>query len=197
LHPFMPFITEEIWQSIPYTGESIMISDFPLEDSRFFNEEVEKEMSFLMDLITVIRNIRGEMNIAPSKKVSLIFRSLSKDKQKFVEKHSKSIELLTKAESMAFSLEKPEQAATGVCDDIEVFIPLGEVIDISEEKSRLLKEISKLDKELEFEGKKLQNANFLSRAPEHIIEKVKKTHEQLLEAKNKLLSALEKLEKLR
>jgi len=196
LHPFMPFITEEIWQSIPYTGESIMISDWPIENPEFFNTKIGKEMDLLMDLITTVRNIRGEMNINPAQKIDLIINIQNNSNKVFIEKHSRFIALLAKTNPLKFSSKKPEQAAVGVCNEIEVFIPLGEIINFSEEKNRLQKEIGKLDKELEFEGKKLQNTNFLSKAPKEVVQKVKKTHEQYLEEKKKLIEALEKLEKL-
>jgi len=196
LHPFMPFITEEIWQSLPFTGESIMITDWPDADERFCDDRNEDEMRGLMELITVVRNIRGEMNISPSQKVEVILNCRRESTQEFVRTHAHFIEHLAKTKPLLFSSQKPDHAATSLCGEIEVFLPLDDVIDISEEKTRLLKEIGKLDKELEFEGKKLQNANFLSKAPEAVVSKVKKTHEQLLEAKNKLIAALEKLERL-
>ncbi|MDP2303314.1 MAG: valine--tRNA ligase [Ignavibacteria bacterium] len=170
VHPFMPYISEELWQLIEKRkdGESISSSTYPLVDINAINQETEIEMTFLQDIITAVRTIRGEMNIAPSKPLKLYLKTnlLKKELVEFIKK-------LTRAEEVHFdeNLTKPEKSASALIKGCEIFIPLEGLIDLDVEKSRLTKEIQRIEGGLIGVTKKLSNENFVKNAPADVVEK--------------------------
>ncbi|GAB6282885.1 MAG: valine--tRNA ligase [Ignavibacterium sp.] len=172
VHPFMPFISEELWQLISQrkNGESISISSFPKFNSSYFNEDAEFEMENLKQIVTSIRNIRGEMNIPPSKMITVLMNSES------IPDYSLNyIKKLTRAEKINIdkNLSKPKASASAVLKNCEIFVPLEGLIDLDTERQRLQKEISRIENSLNGIEKKLSNPNFLNNAPKEIIEKEK------------------------
>ncbi|MEO8399239.1 MAG: valine--tRNA ligase [Ignavibacteriaceae bacterium] len=172
VHPFMPFITEELWNLIDMRkeGESISTSSYPVADENKINLEAEREMEFVQNIITGIRNIRGEMNIPPSKKVDVFFKSSE------VANHQIDyIKKLAKVENITVdkNLEKPKGSASALVKDVEIFIPLEGLIDLKVEKEKLQKEITRLEKSLEGINKKLSNEKFVQNAPAEVVEKEK------------------------
>ncbi len=170
VHPFMPFITEELWQLIEKRtdGESISVSEYPKADKTLINEEAEKEMEFVQDIITAIRNIRGEMNIPPSKSISAFIKSSSvKDYQ------LEYIKKLARVENIIVdqNLEKPKASAASVLKGCEIYIPLIGLIDLDVEKNRLQKEISRLEGSLVGIEKKLANEKFVNNAAPEVVER--------------------------
>ncbi|MFN3694189.1 MAG: class I tRNA ligase family protein, partial [Ignavibacterium sp.] len=170
LHPFMPFITEELWQLIEKRkeGESISVSEFPVAVGKLINESAEKEMDFVKEIITAIRNIRGEMNIAPSKKINALIKSDEvKDYQiEYIKKLAK-VEQIT----VDSKITKPKASASAVLKDAEIFIPLEGLIDLDVERQRLQKEIQRLENSIAGVEKKLSNEKFVSNAPAEVVEK--------------------------
>jgi len=167
LHPFMPFITEEIWQKFPHEGESIMISAWPTTtDKLSFNTE-EEAMKRIIDVISAIRNRRNEMNVPASKKVPVYIQS------DFHSDFRESVAFLTRlAGASEISFEKnynPEECVSIVTDSATVFIPLFELIDLEKEKARLDGERKKVLVEIERLEKKLSNEQFVSKAPEKVV----------------------------
>lgn len=182
LHPFMPFITEEIWQKVaPLAGKtdesrpSIMLQDFPQVDETLIDAKAEQDIDWLKKVIVGVRNIRGEMNIAPGKPLDVMFKNGSDvDKQRL--NHNKTfLSKLAKLASIQW-LESGEEApmsATALAGDMEILIPMAGLIDVEQELARLDKEAEKLDKELQRIAGKLKNPNFTDKAPEAVVEKEK------------------------
>jgi valyl-tRNA synthetase len=198
LHPVMPFITEEIWQKLPGTRESIMISPFPQCNPEKIDVDAEEKMTVIVDVVNSIRAIRWEMNIAPSQKVDVILVSLNAERREVLSEHMSYIQNLAKASLVTVSdqVQKPESAATGVAHEVEIFIPLKGIIDFTEEERRLNKEINKIKKERATVTKKLSNESFLSKAPPDIITKEKNKEQDLGEKQEKLETSLNRIRKL-
>jgi len=170
VHPFMPFITEELWQRIyeRKEGESISTSEYPKFDEMLVNTEAEKEMEFVQDIITAIRNVRGEMNIPPSKFVKAFIKSTSvKDYQlDYIKKLAKVEEV-----QVSEAITKPKASASTIIKNCEIYVPLEGLIDLDVEKNRLQKEISRLEGLLVGIDKKLSNEKFVSNAVPEVVEK--------------------------
>ena len=168
LHPFMPFITEEIWQTLPHDGESIMISDWPKFDEALAFTAEETEMQRIMDAIKAIRNRRAEMNVPPSRKAHLNIVTAHKDtfasaKQFFVKLASASDITL----GDEFSAEGNVSVITA---DATIYLPMAELVDLDAERKRLGKELENAKKEIEMFTKKLSNEGFLAKAPAAVVE---------------------------
>ena len=175
LHPFMPFITEEIWHRLPGVDGSIMKASFP-ESADYLNDEIAvKDMAVAMGIINGIRNIRGEMNIHPSKKVDIHIEMPDDAQREILLSNLGYIKNLARVEQAIIekALPKPEASATAVFEGNQIHILLKGIIDFGEEKTRINKEINKVKKEIAGSEKKLSNKGFLEKAPEDVIEKVK------------------------
>jgi len=173
LHPFMPFITEEIWQSLPHTAkdtaESIMISKYPTKCDAFCLPEDEERMEKLIEVIRAIRNRRAEMNVPPSKKASLYIVSARADV--FNEKSTKFFEKLASASTVEYPAEYSDESAVQlVTDAATVYIPMGDLVDFEKELARLNKEKEKTEGEILRIEKKLSNEGFVAKAPAAVIE---------------------------
>jgi valyl-tRNA synthetase len=198
LHPFMPFLTEEIWQTLVADGSSIMVSDFPAVDETRQDPEVEKEMGLIMEVITRIRNIRGEMNVAPSMKLRTSLAVSDALVQAMLLRGEGFIINLANLESLAISGEtaEPKGAATAVAGPVKVYVFLAGVIDIAGEESRLKKEIARIGKDLDFVLKKLNNPEFMAKAAEAIVSKEQNKARELGEKQAALDAALQRLKSL-
>ena len=188
LHPFMPFITEEIWQKLPHKGDSIMVSPWPQYKKEYVNKDVEEKMNKIMNIIKTIRNIKSDMNIPYSKKVDLVLNITEKDKLELVNENVNYIKTMIKIKSLkiGIDLEKPAHSATGVLEGIEIFIPLKDIINISEEIVRLEKKLKKVGKDLDIAFRKINNTDFLSKAPEDVIKKEREKLNGLRDIKERL-----------
>ena len=196
LHPFMPFITEEIWQKLPGTDGSIMTASFPEVSDFLRDEDALKEMNLLMGVIAAIRNIRGEMNISPSKNVNLIIDAKSEQDEEILERNLSYIQTLAKVDgvSIGLGLPKPEKSATAIFEETSVHVLLEGLIDFEEEKKRIGKAINKIEKEMAASNKKLSNKGFLQKAPTEIVADVKTKFEDLSAKLSKLKQNLSFLE---
>ena len=169
LHPFMPFITEEIWQSLPHEGEALMTEDYPVYSVSLDFSEEEHAFEAVMDAIKAVRARRAEMNVPPSKKTHLFI--VSETASIFVDS-SLLIRKLAYAESVSVSREIPDNSEKMVnvsTDNARIFIPLQELVDVEKEIERIQKELDKSEMLLEGQIKKLSNENFVSRAPESVV----------------------------
>ncbi|MGA2553876.1 MAG: valine--tRNA ligase [Smithella sp.] len=174
LHPFMPFLTEELWQILKGSDEnSIMVSKFPVVNAQWEDMEAEKEMEMIMEIITSIRNIRGEMRIAPSQKLKVFISVADEQNKKFIQKDQSYILNLANLESLTVEINmvEPKGVATAVMGATKIFVPLAGAVDISAEKARLEKELGKVSKDLEQCSKKLANRDFCLKAAPEIIQK--------------------------
>lgn len=199
LHPVIPFITEEIWSKLPGVDGSIMTAVFPKDapDASLvsLNETAESEMNLVIDIISGVRNIRGEMNIGPSKNLIAEFQSDDESVRIISESHKDLITNLARLDSLEIKAhgERPKSAATAVVGEATVYVGLEGIVDFDKEVVRLEKSIVKLEKEVESISKKLGNAGFISKAPEDVVAKVKN---QQADAQAKLGKYLQNLEKI-
>ena len=202
LHPFMPFITEEIWHNLPGAQGSIMRAVFPADQKDnaavTAEDQAEADMDLLIKLISAIRNIRGEMNISPSKTLAAVVLTRDTNMNELIETHQNMIINLANLDAFEVnqSAAKPKSSATAVVGAATLFVPLEGIIDFDLEARRLEKELNKLTKELATVTKKLANRNFLDKAPQDVVEKVKAKHEGLQEKQQKLEAHLNKIKDL-
>jgi valyl-tRNA synthetase len=170
VHPFMPFITEELWHLLEERaeGQSISTERFPAFDTAKINPVIESEISFLQTVILGIRNIRGEMNIPPSKLLTILLKT-----DKLDPRYIDNLKKLCRAEevTIGMNVEKPPMSAIAALKDCEIFIPLEGVIDLEAERTRLTKEAQRLEQSLNGVMKKLGNESFVKNAPADVVEK--------------------------
>jgi len=201
LHPFIPFVTEEIWDKLPGPKDSVMKSKFPLDaadNGIGRDKEAESIMALISGIISGIRNIRGEMNISPSLSLVVSVHTQEESTRKTIDQYKDMIINLARLESLSVenTVRRPKSAATSVVDDATIFVHLEGIIDFAQEINRLNKEINKLSNELNIVSKKLNNEDFLSKAPEDVVDKVKEKHETLMEKQEKLQMNLDKIREL-
>jgi valyl-tRNA synthetase len=199
LHPFIPFVTEEIWHHMPGTEGSIMKAAHPADAAETFQyPESEAEMALVMEVITGIRNVRGEMNIAPSLSLQVQAQSEDEPTRQIITSHQDLIINLAKLDSLTVEKlgQRPKSSATAVVSRASIFVSLEGIIDFAKETNRLEKEIKKLAAELGTVAKKLGNEGFLNKAPADVIEKVRQKQSALLEKQQKIQTNLDKIKKV-
>lgn len=191
LHPFMPFITEEIWQSLPHDGEALVVAPYPEYRDDLAFEESAKAMEYVMDLIKQIRQVRTSMNVPMSKKTSLYIES---ENREVYRQGAEFLKRLAGAETIFFDgLSSAGKTAAIVTADAKAFIPIGDLVDIEKEKERLKKEEQRLISEIERVDKKLANQGFVAKAPQKVVddEKAKRAdYEKQLENVRKVYADL-------
>ncbi len=196
LHPFMPFVTEEIWQQLPNqkSDGSIMMTAFPKPDGRFDDREVAEEMGWVIEIIAALRNIRGEMNIPPGDQMVAMLRTKDIEVEKGIQKNQSFIKNLAKVKELTIgsNLEKPLYSAFAAVREIEIFVPMDRS-RMEEESKRLQKEINKIEKEMAFVEKKLSNDQFLSKAPSGVVEEVRGKAREVQAIRDKLEESLKKI----
>jgi valyl-tRNA synthetase len=187
LHPFAPFITEELWTHFGPEGSTDLIISTWVEKEGFLDPEAEKDMSILKEMITSIRSIRSRMNVPPGKRSDLFIRCIDEQRQ-FLNLHIDLIRSLARVENMSTgtNIEKPRQSATAVSVGMEIYIPLEGLVDLDEEKTRMTNRMSEIDR-------LLKGVNFLQRAPEIVINKERSNLNKLNEELEKITSNLEML----
>ncbi len=199
LHPFMPFITEEIWQQLPTRkgNESIMVAEFPKPDQQYDDQSVEDEMAWIIEVVNGLRNIRGEMNLPPSEQISVHIRTKSEEAERRLREQESFIQFLAlvKELNIGRNIEKPLYSAYAVVRDVEIFVPMDRV-RMEEEAKRLQKEILKIEKESGFVMKKLSNEQFLSKAPPEIVQEVKGKALEFHSQREKLEDSLIKIKEM-
>ena len=194
LHPFMPFITEEIWQTLPHTGESIMISDWPKADSALNFAAEEAEMSRIMTAIKAVRNRRAEMNVAPSKKAKIFIETAYADTFSKGTVFFKRLASASEVE-VAAHFDDMDSAVSIITESARLYIPMDELVDFKAELARLNKEKAGVQKELDFVNNKLNNENFVNKAPAAVVEGQRQAKAQLEEKMALILESIEKIEK--
>ncbi len=194
LHPFMPFLTEEIWQRLPAAGESIATSKWPKSSKALIDEAAEEEMAILQQAVCGIRNIRSEMNVPPGKKAS-VFIKTDGEYLDILRRNEESIKFLCKIDHAELSptVSKPPLAASSITERMGIYMPLEGLIDVEVEKRRLTKELEKTRQDLDFTLKKLTNRDFVEKAKPEVVERERqklKTFEELTDKLGKHLAAL-------
>ncbi|MDE7122657.1 MAG: class I tRNA ligase family protein, partial [Oscillospiraceae bacterium] len=188
LHPFMPFITEEIWQVLVADGSMIMLADYPVYDEKLNYTEQETAFEKIISAIKAVRNTRTELNVPPSVKAKLYIetqeQALFKNAELFFQKLASASEI-----EVAESFTIPD-CAGAVTDSARIFIPMDQLVDKQKELARLAKEQEKVQKDIDFLSKKLNNPGFLAKAPENL---VKAEQEKLAKAQEKMYKILQSI----
>lgn len=183
LHPFMPFITEEIYQHLPHDEESIMISSWPKRVDALFDSEAESSMQLLMDLIRSIRNLRAELKLPPGQPAAVVLFTDDQAVHKVLEENRGYVTSMAAASEISIKPgkeQRPKQALTAVVGPVEAYLPLAGLVDLNREIERLEKEVAQLDQEMSRLANKLNNPAFLSKAPEKVVNQERKKQEEFL-----------------
>ncbi|MEI4769395.1 valine--tRNA ligase [Psychrobacillus sp. FJAT-51614] len=198
LHPFMPFITEEIWQNLPHEGESITLAAWPTVNEVLSNKEEAASMKLLAEIIRSVRNIRAEVQTPMSKKVPLYISAKDADTLEVLEANAKYLERFCNPEPLVIGqgIEAPGQSMSAVVTGAELFLPLQGLIDIDAEKARLEKELEKWTKEVKLVQGKLSNERFVSKAPEAVVAEERAKEQDYLEKQATVLKRLEELKNM-
>ena len=197
LHPFMPFVTEEIWQNIKgYTtdgGDSIVLSPYPSDLPR--DNQSEEEMSYVMEAVAGIRNIRGEMNVSPALEVRVFIKVFTDLAAEVLKNNISLFERLAKARDIMIGkeIERPKGSATTVKESFEIYVPLEGLLNIPAEIDRLVKEKNKIEESLILLDRKLLNEDFLKRAPDEIIEKERAKYQELVRRGERVEDSINRL----
>jgi len=201
LHPFMPFVTEEIWQNLPGVQdrkgskgkESIMLSEYPLSLSR--DLQAETEMAYVIEAITGIRTVRGELNISPSVEANVLIKTFSEEVSGILKSNKHNIKKLSRTADVTIGedIKKPADSAVCVKDSMEVYIPIKGLLNIDAEIDKLIKESRKVDEAIVFIDRKLMNEDFIKKAPEDVVKKEKARRSELEAKKERIAENINKL----
>ncbi|MTI58707.1 MAG: valine--tRNA ligase [Firmicutes bacterium] len=195
LHPVMPFITEEIWQQLPGTGESIMIAPWPEIEQGVIIDEIEDKMALIMDVIKSIRNIRNEMKVNPGKRIKAILNS-PEEKFDILQEGYNYIKDLARLKELSIEInieEKPDKSSTSIVSGVEIILPLEGMVDLDKEIARLEKELEEVGSEIKRAEGKLANEGFVNKAPEHLVQREREKLQEFKEKKVKLQQSLDDL----
>ena len=191
-HPFLPFLTEELWQKLPSTvrlsGDTIMLQPFPVADENLINDAVSKDINWLKTVVTGVRNIRGEMDISPAREVPILFSNGSAEDQDRLNKFTRELSFLVRPESLTWlgdNAEKP-MSATALVGEMELLVPMAGLIDKEAELARLDKEIDRKQRDREKTEGKINNPSFVEKAPEEVVQKERDKLQDLDSALEKL-----------
>ncbi|MEI3605839.1 valine--tRNA ligase [Pseudogracilibacillus sp. SE30717A] len=195
LHPYMPFITEEIWQQLPHKGTSITVASWPKVNAEYHDEAASDQMKKIMDIIKAVRNIRAEVNTPMSKQVKMYVKTSDhsvttqlEGNRHFIERFCNTSELV-----IGEQIEAPEQSMSAVITGAEVFLPLEGLIDFDKEIARLENELEKWNKEVALVQKKLSNKGFVDKAPEKVVEAERKKEVEYIEKREMVEQRLKEL----
>ncbi len=195
LHPFIPFVTEEIWEKLPGERSCLAKERFPEPDESLIDEGVEEKMEVFMDCVVSIRNIRAEMNIPLSLPLKVYIECGNDERIELLKNCSPYMMALARLSEIHFGKDGvfEKSCATSVVKDVELYVPIAGVVDFSKEEKRIKKEIAKVESDLSLVVKKLSNEDFLKKAPKEVVEKEKRSFEELNERKEKLYATLERI----
>ena len=192
LHPFMPFITEEIWQKIKVEGETIMLSQFPVVDETQINPEVVNSFKYIQGVISSLRNIKAEMGISPAKEVKVVIKTSNENELKTIEDNYLFITKLAKIEEMTYGKDvaKPDQSGFRVTGNSEVYMILTGLLNVEAEIKKITEQIEKVQKDLDKVNAKLADERFTSKAPAHILERERRIQKEYQDKMDKLTENL-------
>lgn len=195
IHPFMPFISEEIWQHLPHVGDTITLAAWPTENAAFEAPDAIREMELLMEAIRSVRNIRAEVNVPMSKKVELLIKPASAETQDILRKNEEYLKRFCNTSMLEIDLTMaaPDKAMTAIITGAELYLPLAGLIDITQELARLDKELQSLHGEVERIEKKLGNEGFVAKAPAKVIEEEKAKLADYADKRDKVIVRLAEL----
>ncbi len=195
LHPVMPFVTEELWQRMPHEGDTIARAPYPDADSAEIDDDAERQVALLMEVVTRVRNIRAELNIDPAKRLRLLYHAADARAEGALSDNAPILLTLARLDSAEATarLDGRGPCARAVAAGCDLAVPLEGVLDLDSERRRLQREIDKLTKEKEGHARKLENADFMSKARSEVIEKVRRIDAELQERLARLARTLQSL----
>jgi valyl-tRNA synthetase len=195
LHPIMPFLTEELWQKFPHTGTYLATSPWPKTREERLDARAERDMAMLQELVVKIRNVRAEAGIDPSRRIEVLVHAESPRNGKLVAEQRALVAALVRADRVEVveSFAPDLVSARGVVRGLEVAVPLVGLLDFDAERTRLVKDLRKIDAELDARNRKLANESFLERAPADVVEKERAIQKEFLEKKRRIESTLSTL----
>ncbi len=198
IHPITPFVTEEIWSVLPGDRATLMTSSFPEREPLWENAEAEEEMTMLMGIITGIRNIRSEADVHPSAKIDAFVVCPDEERGRHLQSFTRSLSDMTRLSSFTVVMksEKPDDAATYIYKDLEIFVPLKGLVDVESELAKLDKEKKKVEAKLKQVNGKLSNEKFLANAPDAVVQKEQDKKNDLDARLLKIDEAAQRLEKM-
>ncbi len=196
LHPFMPYITEEIWQTIKAEGETVMLAQYPVADEKLIDKNVEKSFEYIKELISSLRNIRAEAGISPAKPAKVVIKSSDESELNTIKENYFFITKLGNLESIEYGkdMEKPAQSGFRVTGNSEVYMILKGLLDIEAEVKKLQAQLDKVAVELEKMNAKLSNEKFTSKAPAHILERDRRIQKEYQDKFDKLSENIRELQ---
>ena len=196
LHPFMPYITEEIWQTIKADGETVMLAQYPVADEKLIDKDVEKSFEYIKELISSLRNIRAEAGISPAKPAKVVIKSSDESELNTIKENYFFITKLGNLESIECGkdMEKPAQSGFRVTGNSEVYMILTGLLDIEAEVKKLKAQLDKVAVELEKMNAKLSNEKFTSKAPAHILERDRRIQKEYQDKFDKLSENIKELQ---
>ena len=195
IHPFMPFISEEIWQHLPHRGDTITLADWPTFKEQFVDEQAVREMNLLMEAIRAVRNIRAEMNVPMSRKIELLIKPNDEAELQILQRNEAFLQRFCNTEKLviAQNITNPDKAMTAIISGAELFLPLAGLIDLAQEVVRLEKELLTLRAEVERIAKKMANPGFVAKAPAKVIEEEIAKQADYQDRYNKVQARLDEL----
>ncbi|MBT8352948.1 MAG: class I tRNA ligase family protein, partial [Desulfofustis sp.] len=198
IHPVIPFVTEEIWSVLPGERKVLMLEPYPERQDGWLNETAENQMELLMGVITGIRNIRAEADVHPSQKIDAFVTNVDADTASLIDSFSPAIKDLTRLNGMSVtdSSDKPEDAATYIFNDIEIFVPLKGLVDVDSELAKLGRDRDKAEASLKQVHGKLGNEKFMANAPEAVVAKEQGKKEELEARLARIEEAEQRLHKI-
>ena len=196
LHPIMPFVTEEIFGQI--SEGSIVVAQYPVVRSELTNEVAHKGVESLKDLIRSVRNARSEVNVAPSKSITILVKTMDSELETFFKDNVNYIKRFTNPEHLEISstLQAPELSMTSLITGAEIYLPLADLLNVDEELARLQKELAKWQKELDMVTKKLSNEKFVANAKPEVVQKEKDKQADYQAKYDATVVRIEEMEKL-
>ena len=194
LHSFIPFVTEELWHAFPFGDSYVMKNSWPKARPETLDEKAAADMKFVQEIIRTIRSLRAEARIAPSQQIPRVEITVhDDDKLALVKENERQILLLTRVEAIVVSESKPEKSLASVLDDVQIYLPVGDLLDLEKEIQRLKADLAKLEKDIAKSSGKLANQNFIDRAPAEVIEKEKTELAENSAKKERMLENLKSL----
>ncbi|MDO8886125.1 valine--tRNA ligase [Candidatus Oleimmundimicrobium sp.] len=195
LHPFMPFITEEIWQKFSFDGESIMVASWPEENKSFIDDKLEDDFALIKAIVVEIRSIRSMFSLPFSKRIDVIIKGTNETQNSILRNNFNYISELANISNFSIGqdIKRPPKSASAITHGFEIFVPLAGLIDVKKEEERLSKKLDKIEEDLIKIQKKLSRDEFLTKAPVEVVKKEKAKEAELIDEKNKIKAQLEQI----
>ena len=194
LHPFMPFLTEEVWEQTGGPGGLLIASDWPSVAPDLIDSEADAELGWLVEIVSRIRTVRGEMNVPPGARIPLILKGASAETRRRVAAHRAPLDRLARLSGIDFGDTVPAGSIQDVVGEATLVLPLADIIDLEQERARLRKEIDRAAGEIAKIDRKLANRGFVAKAPAEVVEENRERRQEAEQAHARLAEALKRLE---